>query len=48
MWLVDSAALDSLSQWFSTRGDPLTPRGQLPQLEVFLVVTLGGGDATGI
>lgn len=45
---MDGAALDSLSQWFSTRGDPLTPGDKLPQFEMFLVVTLSGGDATGI
>ena len=39
---MDGAALGSLSQRFSTRGDPLTPRGQLPQSEMALVATLWG------
>lgn len=45
---MDGAALDSLSQWFSTRGD-LSPQGTNPQFEMFLVAhTVGSGDATGI
>lgn len=42
---MDGAALGSLSQRFSTRGDPLTPRGQLRWL---WLPRCGGGDATGI
>ena len=45
---MDSAALDSLSQWFSTRGD-LSPLGDnCLNLRCFWLPHCGGGDAPGI
>lgn len=45
---MDGAALDSLSQWFSTRGDPLTPGDNCLNLRCFWLSHCRGGDATGI
>ena len=45
---MDGAALDSLSQWFSTRGD-LSPAGDnCLNLRCFWLSHCGGGDAPGI
>lgn len=45
---MDGAALDSLSQWFSTRGDLSPPGDNCLDLRCFWLSHCGGGDAPGI